>query len=101
MPLSAFEQRVCRAIQHGALLPPAGVVVVACSGGADSLALLLALHALCGRPEARFPAVRLHVAHLNHGLRPEAAQDAAFVAEICRQRAISCTVEEITERESE
>jgi tRNA(Ile)-lysidine synthase len=49
--------------------------VVAVSGGADSTALLLALHSLRHEHGAR-----LHVAHLDHGLRnDESRADAAFV----------------------
>ena len=50
-------------------------VVVAVSGGPDSLALL---H-LLARGDF-YPAKRLIVAHFNHGLRPAAAHDEAFVA---------------------
>ena len=54
-------------------------VLVAVSGGADSVALLVALDALA--PELGFS---LHAAHLNHGLRgPEADQDQAFVSALC------------------
>ena len=49
-------------------------VLVAVSGGADSLALLYGLHILCAKLECH-----LHVAHLNHNLRPDADTDAEFV----------------------
>lgn len=49
--------------------------VVAVSGGADSMALLLALVAVA--PGGTRP--RLVVAHAHHGLRPEADADRAFV----------------------
>lgn len=52
-------------------------LVVAVSGGPDSVALL---HALARR--GIFPAGQIVVAHLNHMLRPEAAADAAFVHEL-------------------
>lgn len=47
-------------------------LVVGVSGGADSVALLHALHAL-------WPPKTLVVAHFDHGLRPDSAADAAFV----------------------
>lgn len=56
-------------------------VLVAISGGADSTALLLALHKLAGGMR-----VRLSAAHLHHRIRgPEADGDAAFVRSLaCR-----------------
>ena len=47
---------------------------VAVSGGSDSLAMLLLLH------EAGW---RLEAATVDHGLRPEAAEEAAYVAQVC------------------
>ena len=54
-------------------------VLVACSGGGDSVALLLFLHAV-----RRSLKLDLAVAHVDHGLREESAGDAAFVGELCR-----------------
>lgn len=57
------------------------VVVVAVSGGADSVFLTLALHALAPRL-----GITLHVAHLNHGWRGAAAEaDAAFVGALAKR----------------
>jgi tRNA(Ile)-lysidine synthase len=50
-------------------------VVIGVSGGPDSLCLLDVLHAL-----ARMHRLELCVAHLNHGLRPEASAEAEFVS---------------------
>ncbi|HWQ15355.1 MAG TPA: tRNA lysidine(34) synthetase TilS, partial [Roseiflexaceae bacterium] len=69
-------------------VPPGGLLVVAVSGGPDSLALLHALHALRG--ELR---LRLHAAHLDHTLRgAQSAAEAAFVAETARAWGITATV---------
>ncbi|MCS6872643.1 MAG: tRNA lysidine(34) synthetase TilS [Anaerolineae bacterium] len=70
------------------LFTPNERVVVAVSGGADSLALLHILRAL--QVELQ---IALHAATLDHGLRgAQGAADAAFVAEIAAQWQIPCTV---------
>jgi tRNA(Ile)-lysidine synthase len=59
---------------------PAGHLALGVSGGPDSLALLLLATAV--RPG------RVVAATVDHGLRPEAAGEAAMVAEVCRQCSI-------------
>ncbi len=62
-------------------------LVVAVSGGPDSLAMLYALHSLRD-------GLALHVAHLDHRLRGEdSAADAIFVAKTCAELGIDCTVD--------
>jgi tRNA(Ile)-lysidine synthase len=79
-------------IEQHHLLPEEGTVIVAVSGGADSLCLLHLLHCLCGSGK-RYPAVSLQVAHLNHQLRGEAsAQDAAAVAALARDWCLPVTI---------
>lgn len=56
---------------------------VAVSGGPDSLALLLLAH-------AALPG-RIEVATVDHGLRPESANEAAFVAAICARLGVPHT----------
>lgn len=56
-----------------------GRVLVACSGGGDSVALLMLLWAL-----RRSLGLDLAVLHADHGLRPEAPADADFVRQLCR-----------------
>lgn len=71
-----FERRVAQ--DAVGLFEPDDPVVVAVSGGPDSMALLHALLALGRGPVA----LRLHVAHLDHGLRGRSSErDAAFVRE--------------------
>ena len=52
-------------------------VTAAVSGGADSVALLQALHAL-----AETEGVSLFAAHVDHGLRSSSGLDAEFVREM-------------------
>jgi tRNA(Ile)-lysidine synthase len=56
-------------------------LLVAVSGGADSLALLLLTRWALGD--------RCFAATVDHGLRPAAAAEAAFVAELCRRHGIA------------
>jgi tRNA(Ile)-lysidine synthase len=67
-----------RILREQRLLSPGDRVLVAVSGGADSVALLHLLHALA----PTFPLTVL-AAHLDHGMRPESAQDAEFVRSLC------------------
>ena len=75
-------------IERHSLLSGGETVVVGVSGGADSTALLHVLSVLA--PAYR---LRLHVAHLHHGLRPEAEADAEFVARLAAGLGIPGTVE--------
>ncbi len=64
-------------------------VLVALSGGPDSVALLRALVALAPQWE-----MRLSAAHFNHGLRAEESQrDERFVRALCVEIAVPLTVE--------
>lgn len=76
----------------------AGPVVLMVSGGADSTALLLLaatdeLDIDDGRGLARIARERLHVLHVNHQLRGDAADgDEAFVCELCASLGIPVEV---------
>lgn len=67
-------------------LPPSSNLLIAVSGGPDSLALLHILAAI-------YPAEGLVVAHLNHGWRAEAAAEAEFVRETAVTLQIPCHIE--------
>ncbi len=58
-------------------IPGPGPLLVGVSGGGDSVALLRLLHALAPRR-----GWRLVAAHVDHGLRPDSAEDAEFVARL-------------------
>jgi tRNA(Ile)-lysidine synthase len=61
--------------------------VLACSGGPDSVALLL-----LARHAQRLPG-QLSVAHFHHGLRGrDADNDAEFVSELCRRLEVPCAI---------
>lgn len=64
------------------LLPRTGQVVVAVSGGADSVALLDVLRKLAQSPDWDFS---LTVAHLDHQIRPTSPEDARFVEQLAQK----------------
>ncbi len=70
----AMLDKVREAIQRHGLLGSGERVLVAVSGGADSMALLHALHRV--RDEL---GASLVAAHLDHGIRPDTAEDLAVV----------------------
>jgi len=65
-------------------------LLVAVSGGADSMAMLAALLAVC-------PKERLTCMHVEHGIRPahESRGDADFVRAFCEERSIEFRVEHV------
>ena len=64
-------------------LPSSGGVIIAVSGGADSVAQLLALDELV---KSKRLALNITVAHLNHGLRGKASsEDAEWVESLARR----------------
>jgi tRNA(Ile)-lysidine synthase len=75
-----MREEVLRLILLHRLIEPQQRLLVACSGGGDSVALLHLLRALSERLE-----VVIHVAHLDHGIRPEGRRDAEFVARLCSE----------------
>jgi tRNA(Ile)-lysidine synthase len=83
------EQKVLSYIIDRRLVTPGQKVLVAVSGGPDSVCLLHILSAL--RHELD---IELHIAHLDHQLRgKESAADAAYVATLARKLGIPAAIE--------
>jgi tRNA(Ile)-lysidine synthase len=83
--LSIFEKRVRRTIAKHRMLKRGDHVLVAVSGGADSMALLFCLQRIA-------PGLQLVLAaaHLNHGIRgAEGDADETFVRDYCQRFKIS------------
>jgi len=77
---TALEVAVRRSLRDLGLSPAGSGIVVALSGGSDSVALLDALAWL-----APSQGLRLVAAHLDHGLRPDSGEDAAFCGSLCQR----------------
>jgi tRNA(Ile)-lysidine synthase len=76
--LPSLVAAVDQALRAAGMPPRGGTLVVGLSGGADSVALVDALASL-----RRRRGFRVVAAHLDHGLRPGAADEAAFCRELC------------------
>lgn len=86
-----FLKKVKETIREYRMISPGDKVLVAVSGGPDSVALLRSLDLL--REELD---ISLHVAHLDHRFRgEESAEDARFVVEVADKLGISVTAEAI------
>ncbi|MBI3321289.1 MAG: tRNA lysidine(34) synthetase TilS [Candidatus Omnitrophica bacterium] len=86
--MTGLSRQVQQTIVANRLLPPGARIVVAVSGGVDSVALLQVLIVL--QPSWNF---ELFIAHLDHGLRRESVQDAAFVGELGARWHLPVTIE--------
>jgi tRNA(Ile)-lysidine synthetase-like protein len=82
-----LKAQVSRSIDRYDLLSAGDTVVVGVSGGVDSLCLLSIMCEL-----APAYGVTLHVGHLNHLLRPEAAGEAITVQSLCEDWSVPCSV---------
>ena len=82
-PERALEQ----AVQRDGALKRGDRVVIACSGGADSVGLAAVVHAL-----AKSMDLQLVLAHVNHGVRASAWQDEAVVLRVSAALGIPCTI---------
>src|SRR5439155_21466080 len=84
-------ERVERTIRRHAMLAGGETVLVAVSGGADSVALL---HVLADLADAW--RLRLHVLHVDHQLRPDSPADADFVRALGARLGVSVDVVTVT-----
>ena len=89
-----FTRRVLQTLHRYQLLKEGDHILVALSGGPDSVALLLVLQELKERLS-----LGLSAAHVNHQLRgEESEQDEQFVQDLCRQLAIPIEVRRVDTR---
>ena len=77
-----FVKAVATSLRQQCGVEPGDRLLIAVSGGGDSVALMRALVALGGTPEWDLD---LHIAHIQHHLRDDAEADAAFVEALAAQ----------------
>jgi tRNA(Ile)-lysidine synthase len=86
--VSSLSEHVAQQVVSPGILPAGGRILVAVSGGVDSMVLLHVLHELT--PAHQWTLV---VAHLNHQLRGRSSQaDARFVQDQCGRLGLPCVV---------
>ncbi len=88
----SLPAHLAAAIDREGLLAPGQRVLLAVSGGRDSVALLAAMVTLAEEPGRHYA---LCVAHLDHQLRDDSHQDAAFVEQLAREHSLPCVVARI------
>lgn len=82
-----MEQKICKYIQELHMMEQGDVVLIGVSGGADSVCLLLVLHALSEQI-----GFSVEVVHVEHGIRgEESLKDARFVEMLCKQLGVLYT----------
>lgn len=85
-----LEQRVLGFILEHRLVSGQETLLVAVSGGPDSVCLLHVLLQLQDKLD-----IKLHIAHLNHKLRElESEADASYVGDLAKQYGVPATIEE-------
>ena len=86
-----LPDKVKETIKRFGMLEPGDRVLVAVSGGPDSVCLLSALHSLSAELE-----ITLHIAHLDHMFRGKESEDEAhFVDALARRLGIPSTIDHI------
>ncbi len=76
-------ERVRTTIDRHGMLPDSGSLVVAVSGGVDSVVLFELLYRLAPDRD-----ITLHIAHLDHGIRGGSSEDAAFVRRLADRHGV-------------
>ncbi len=86
----AMLAKIKETIKKYSLFRTGDRVVVAVSGGPDSVCLLSVLHMLAKELD-----LSLHVAHLDHMFRgPESMREASFVADLAKKMDVTATIEQ-------
>ena len=84
------SRHVRGALESGGYVGRGARLLAGVSGGPDSTALLSSLVELRESCE-----IELHVAHVDHGLRPESGGDAAYVRRLCARWNVPTTVRRV------
>ena len=81
--------KVLNYIKNNNMFEENDYVVAGVSGGADSVCLLLMLIEI-----KRIIPIKIHAVHINHMIRTDAGEDAAYVKKLCEQYLLDFTLVE-------
>src|SRR5690625_4028426 len=90
MVADAVVERAYNTIRAHRMLDPGETVLIAVSGGADSMCLLHVLASLQERLSLSLTAL-----HIDHALREESAGEARKVQQYCEQIGVTCSIQRI------
>lgn len=87
--MDKFKQTIFRFIKEWSLIAPGDRILIACSGGVDSVALL---HFMASNQDSM--EIEVAAIHVDHNLRgEESAADGTFVARLCEVYGVPFLVE--------
>ena len=96
MRLQKLEQRVKDFSAKNSLIPQKSKVLIAVSGGADSVCLLYILHKLSKKNND----FEIAVCTINHNLRDDAKLEVKFVRELCLKLGVLCFAKNVRFKET-
>lgn len=86
-PVARVLERITATVREHEMVAPGDTVLVAVSGGPDSVCLLSALWRL-----RRLLKIRIAAFHFDHRLRPDSARDADYVTRMCARLVVPVRV---------
>ncbi len=81
--------KVLQYVRQHQMIEEGDCIVAGVSGGADSVCMLLMLLEI-----SKVIPIDIHVVHINHLIRQDAAKDAAYVRELCMEKGLAFTLVE-------
>ena len=81
--------KVLQYVRQHQMIEEGDCIVAGVSGGADSICMLLMLLEI-----SKVIPIDIHVVHINHLIRQDAAKDAAHVRELCMEKGLAFTLVE-------
>ena len=86
MELNRLEKKVLKTIKDNKLIQTGDKIVLAVSGGPDSICMLNVFSKMCQTNPSH--SAQIVVAHVNHLIREEAQEDEKYVQKICEEKGI-------------